>query len=124
MKRMMLSVSVAALTVCALQNAAVAQNRRAENPLPKVTYDPSTQIPKERTPASVKEGFTFIGLGDLIMGDAVLGQAGPEVEKVLKIVRAGDAASANQESPLIDQKKLHLPQKEGGGVLIGTPAVA
>jgi len=57
-------------------------------PPPGFRYDPATQIPPQRPPATVREGFTFLAAGDLIMGQPILDQTDRSLEKTLKIVRA------------------------------------
>jgi len=86
-------------------------------------YDPATQIPPQRPPATVREGFTFLAAGDLIMGQPILDQTDGPLEKTLEIVRAADVAMANQETPVFAQDELQLPPGPGG-LLIGTPDVA
>ena len=75
---------------------------------------------------NVPDGFTVVGVGDVIMGRAVTVGADAELEQVLDILRAGDVTFANFEGSLIDFTTFDgFAQAEHGGAYhVAPPEVA
>ena len=75
---------------------------------------------------SVPDGFTVVGVGDVIMGRAVTVEADHELEQVLGILRGGDVTFANFEGSLIDFTTFNgFAQAEYGGAYhVAPPEVA
>jgi poly-gamma-glutamate capsule biosynthesis protein CapA/YwtB (metallophosphatase superfamily) len=95
--------------------------------LPRVQYDPATQIPATPLPTTVKDGFSFASVGDLIgPGRPFGGLKDPELERVAAIIRAADAASGNNEGAIFDLStfKGYPSAQNGGGNPLSPSAVA
>lgn len=116
MKGCVLAVSLLTAIASAAPGVAAAQQIQS-NP------DPKSQIPAQRNEATVREGFTLVALGDLIMSNPVLNQVDAGFRRVLDILAGGDVVLANQEVPIFDQKRLQLAPGHGG-LLIGHHSVA
>ena len=95
--------------------------------LPRVAYDPAAQIPGTPLPTTVKDGFTFAAVGDMIgPGRSFAGLKDAELERVATIVRSADAASGNNEGAIFDLKsfKGYPSAQNGGGNPLSPAAVA
>lgn len=121
-RRLVWAGTLASLTLAA--NSAAGQSM--PSPPPKLVYDYRTQIPAAPPPATVKPGFAFAAAGDMIYSLPVLPRKDPGVEALARLVRAADAAMANQEGSIFDLQEFkgHLEAENGGGYPLGRPELA
>jgi poly-gamma-glutamate capsule biosynthesis protein CapA/YwtB (metallophosphatase superfamily) len=89
--------------------------------------DPLSQIPRTPIPSSLKDGFTFAAVGDLIgPGRPVVALKDPELEKVSAILQHADVAFANNEGGIFDLRSFtgYPAAENGGGDPVGVADVA
>jgi poly-gamma-glutamate synthesis protein (capsule biosynthesis protein) len=89
--------------------------------------NPLSQIPRTPIPCTIKDGFTFAAVGDLIGPGRPVGPLkDPEFEQVAKIIRDADVAFANNEGGIFDIEKFkgYPAAQNGGGDPVGVAAVA
>jgi poly-gamma-glutamate capsule biosynthesis protein CapA/YwtB (metallophosphatase superfamily) len=109
-----------AVAICGLSGAGLAQE-----PPKQESVDPLSQIPGELLPATVRDGFEFAAVGDMIYGRPEIPKADPGFEQVVKILQDADVAFANQEGSILDlgSFKGHPQAENGGGYPLGLPAI-
>jgi poly-gamma-glutamate capsule biosynthesis protein CapA/YwtB (metallophosphatase superfamily) len=115
-----------AIPMSTFSQEAAAPEAKKSRPEPRdVSWvpDPLSQIPSSPDPATVKNGFTFVAVGDLLYGRPAMAQNNPDLETILKLLRSGDLAFANLEGTLFDRTTHPLPPREGE-LLVGLPEVA
>ena len=85
--------------------------------------DPSVYLAAPPKPASVKGRFSVVSVGDVMLARPQAQTDDPELQKVLRMIRAADVAIGNQEGPALDLKT--LPRGTFGmfGGLIAQPAM-
>ena len=85
--------------------------------------DPAAYLQAPPKPARVKGRFTVVSVGDVMLARPQAGNADPEFQKVLALIRAGDVAIGNQEGEALDTAIL-AHGSTGPGGLIANPAIA
>ncbi|MBN9473202.1 MAG: poly-gamma-glutamate biosynthesis protein [Bordetella sp. SCN 67-23] len=75
--------------------------------------------------ASVRDGFTVVAVGDLILSDALCRRLEQSAPDLLALIRGADVAFGNFEGTAIDLRKFggHPSALSGGSWLVSTPAV-
>src|SRR5690349_17795683 len=76
--------------------------------------DPESQILPAPVPATVKDGFRLVTLGDLLYWRPVRPQIDSGMEAALRIVRDADFATANLEGTFFDLRTKRVAPREGG----------
>src|SRR5581483_6926971 len=95
----------------------------AQTTLPRWTPDPESQLLPAPVPATVKDGFTLVTLGDLLYWRPVRDQVDAPMDEALRIVRGADFATANHEGTFFDLRAKRFPSTSdaGGGLMAGPP---
>ena len=124
MRAFRLVLSTAA-TFC-LAHQLVAQGQPAGRPTPQTTVprwipEPESQLLPAPLPATVKDGFTLVTLGDLLYWRPVRQQIDSAMEQALRIVRNADLATANHEGTFFDLRTKRIPPGTSG-ILMAGPA--
>src|SRR5437016_4702051 len=70
--------------------------------LPRWIPDPESQLLPAPLPATVKDGFRLVTLGDLLYWRPVRQQVDSAMETALRLVRDADMATANHEGTFFD----------------------
>src|SRR5689334_7393315 len=86
--------------------------------------DPESQLLPAPVPATVKDGFRLVTLGDLLYWRPVRPQIDSGMESALKIVRDADFATANLEGTFFDLRTKRIPPRDGGILMVGAPNLA
>lgn len=93
----------------------------------RLDVEPRTQIPKELAPATVRDGFTFAAVGDLLGPQRpYFALHEPDFEPVANILSRADVAFANLEGSIIDLATFqgYPAAQNGGGNPMAAPQVA
>jgi poly-gamma-glutamate synthesis protein (capsule biosynthesis protein) len=85
--------------------------------------DPESQLLPAPVPATVKDGFRLVTLGDLLYWRPVKPQIDSGMEAALRIVRGADFATANLEGTFFDLRTKRIAPL-GGGLMAGAPELA
>src|SRR5437660_492898 len=104
----------------ALGQVPPAGGRGAQTALPRWIPDPESQLLPAPVPATVKNGFTLVTLGDLLYWRPVRSQIDSDMEGALRLVRDADFATANLEGTFFDLRTKRIPPR-GGGLMVGAP---
>jgi poly-gamma-glutamate synthesis protein (capsule biosynthesis protein) len=96
----------------------------ARGTLPRWIPDPESQLLPAPVPATVRDGFRLVTLGDLLYWRPVRPQIDSGMEAALRIVRDADFATANLEGTFFDLRKHRIPPREGGVLMVGAPDLA
>src|SRR5215470_12498279 len=91
---------------------------------PRWIPDPSSQLLPAPLPATVKDGFRLVTLGDLLYWRPVRPQIDSGMEAALRIVRDADFATANLEGTFFDLRTKRIAPREGGILMVGSPDLA
>ena len=114
-------VAVVALSAGA---PAFAQDAAARPPRPpRPASNPQDFLKDPPKPASLRGKFSLVSVGDLMLARPAAQVADPEFQKVLDLVRGGDAAIGNQEGVAFDEAAL-TSGNHGQGGLLYSPAMA
>ena len=97
---------------------------RGAQSLPRWIPDPESQLLPAPVPATVKDGFRLVTLGDLLYWRPVRAQIDSGMEAALRIVRDADFATANLEGTFFDLRTKRIPPREGGILMVGAPELA
>jgi poly-gamma-glutamate synthesis protein (capsule biosynthesis protein) len=94
--------------------------------LPRWIPDPESQLLPAPLPATVKDGFTLVTLGDLLYWRPVRAQIDSGMDEALRLVRAADFATANHEGTFFDLRAKRTPPSgaSGGALMVGPPDLA
>lgn len=92
--------------------------------LPRWVPDPESQLLPAPLPATVRDGFTLVTLGDLLYWRPVRAQIDSEMELALRLVRSADFVTANHEGTFFDLHTTRIPPHESGVLMAGPPAMA
>lgn len=120
---------------CPLAVVAVAGTLGAQQPppggrgqpqtaLPRWTPDPESQLLPSPLPATVKDGFSLVTLGDLLYWRPVRAEIDSGMEEALRLVRSADFATANHEGTFFDLKTKRIPPHQAGALMAGPPEMA
>jgi hypothetical protein len=104
--------------------AVVAMTTIASAQVPRWIPDPSSQLLPAPVPATVKDGFRLVTLGDLLYWRPVRPQIDSGMEAALRIVRDADFATANLEGTFFDLRTRRIPPRGGGILMVGAPDLA
>ena len=121
---------VAAMTMPVLPHESSAQTAggtsSAQTTLPRWTPEPESQLLPAPLPATVKDGFTLVTLGDLLYWRPVRAQIDHAMDSALRIVRNADFATANHEGTFFDLQTKRIPPSGAGGgaLMVGSPDLA
>ena len=123
---------VSALLLLAIIRPAYAQvppagsRTPAQTTLPRWIPEPESQLLPAPLPATVKDGFTLVTLGDLLYWRPVRPQIDSAMEHALRIVREADFATANHEGTFFDVHAKRIPPSGAGGgaLMVGAPDLA
>src|SRR5204863_4175906 len=88
---------------------------------PRWIPDPESQLLPAPVPATVKDGFRLVTLGDLLYWRPVRAQIDSAMESALRLVRDADFATANHEGTFFDLHTKHIPPQGGGVLMVGPP---
>jgi poly-gamma-glutamate capsule biosynthesis protein CapA/YwtB (metallophosphatase superfamily) len=108
----------------------LARNLLAQVPpqttLPRWIPDPESQLLPAPLPATVKDGFKLVTLGDLLYWRPVRSQIDSAMESALRLVRDADFATANHEGTFFDIHTKRIPPSGAGGgaLMVGSPDLA
>jgi len=91
--------------------------------LPRWVPDPLSQLLPAPVPATVKDGFTLVTLGDLLYWRPVRAQIDSGMEQALRLVRAADFATANHEGTFFDLHSKRIAPRDGS-LMAGPPEMA
>src|SRR5439155_8383627 len=93
---------------------------------PRWIPDPESQLLPAPVPATVKDGFRLVTLGDLLYWRPVRAQIDTAMESALRLVREADFATANHEGTFFDLRAKRIPPRDGpgGGLMVGSPDLA
>jgi poly-gamma-glutamate synthesis protein (capsule biosynthesis protein) len=92
--------------------------------LPRWIPEPESQLLPAPVPATVKDGFRLVTLGDLLYWRPVRQQIDSAMENALRIVRDADFATANHEGTFFDVRSKRIPPSGGGILMVGPPDLA
>jgi poly-gamma-glutamate capsule biosynthesis protein CapA/YwtB (metallophosphatase superfamily) len=94
--------------------------------LPRWIPDPESQLLPAPLPATVKDGFKLVTLGDLLYWRPVRSQIDSAMESALRLVRDADFATANHEGTFFDIHTKRIPPSgaSGGALMVGSPDLA
>jgi poly-gamma-glutamate synthesis protein (capsule biosynthesis protein) len=84
---------------------------------PRPSDNPANFLKDPPKPASLKGKFSLVSVGDLMLGRPATQSTDPDFQKVLDMVRAGDAAIGNQEGVALDLSTLKSGNHGQGGLL-------
>jgi poly-gamma-glutamate synthesis protein (capsule biosynthesis protein) len=76
----------------------------SQPPAPEPSKEPQDFLREPPRPASVKGHFTLVTIGDLLYSHPFANSADAELQKVLTLVRSGDATIGNREGMFFDLK--------------------
>jgi len=117
--------TLSALALAVASRGARAQGQppggRGGATIPRWTPDPESQRLPQPVPATVKDGFRLVTLGDLLYWRPVRAQIDSGMDAALRIVRDADFATANLEGTFFDLKTNHIPPHENGILMPGSP---
>jgi poly-gamma-glutamate capsule biosynthesis protein CapA/YwtB (metallophosphatase superfamily) len=111
---------VPALAVVGLASTLTAQGQAPRRWIP----DPESQLLPAPVPATVKDGFRLVTLGDLLYWRPVRAQIDSGMDAALRIVRDADFATANLEGTFFDLRTKRIAPREGGILMVGAPNLA
>ena len=92
--------------------------------LPRWIPDPESQLLPAPVPATVKDGFRLVTLGDLLYWRPVRSQIDSAMEGALRLVRDADFATANHEGTFFDLRTKRIPPRESSVLMAGPPEMA
>ena len=96
----------------------------AQTTLPRWIPDPESQLLPAPVPATIKDGFRLVTLGDLLYWRPVKPQIDSAMEGALRIVRQADFATANHEGTFFDLRAKRIPPRENSVLMTGSPDLA
>src|SRR5580704_7331130 len=98
----------------------------AQTTLPRWIPDPESQLLPAPLPATVRDGFTLVTLGDLLYWRPVRAQIDSAMDGALRLVREADFATANHEGTFFDLHTKRIPPSgaPGGALMVGSPDLA
>ncbi len=98
----------------------------AQTTLPRWIPEPESQLLPAPLPATVKDGFKLVTLGDLLYWRPVRSQIDSAMESALRLVRDADFATANHEGTFFDIHTKRIPPSgaSGGALMVGSPDLA
>lgn len=85
---------------------------------PRPSNEPQDFLKTPPKPASVKGKFSLVAIGDLLYSHPMADKADPEFQKVVELIKTGDATIANREGVTFDLKAKSLTGY-GNGMLWG-----
>jgi poly-gamma-glutamate synthesis protein (capsule biosynthesis protein) len=91
---------IAALSFCICAQAMA----QGPHPAAQPSSEPEDFLRSPPKPASVKDHFRLVTLGDLLYSHPFAGSADPELQTVFKLIRSGDVTIANREGVFFDLK--------------------
>ncbi|HEY8176118.1 MAG TPA: CapA family protein [Gemmatimonadaceae bacterium] len=97
--------------------------RGGQTTVPRWIPDPESQLLPAPVPATVRDGFRLVTLGDLLYWRPVRQQIDSGMEAALRIVRSADFATANLEGTFFDLRTKRI-SPQGGGLMAGAPELA
>src|SRR3954465_6218776 len=103
------------LVVSVVAAFSLAGEVRAQVPqttLPRWIPDPESQLLPAPVPATVKDGFRLVTLGDLLYWRPVKPQIDSAMEGALPLVRDADFATANHEGTFFDLRTKRIAPRE------------
>jgi poly-gamma-glutamate capsule biosynthesis protein CapA/YwtB (metallophosphatase superfamily) len=95
----------------------------AQAQAPKPSNEPQDFLKSPPKPIGLKGRFTLVTLGDLLYSHPMAERPDPELQKVIQLIKTGDAAIANREGPIPDIGGQRLTGFSNG-ILWGEPALA
>src|SRR5215218_10022386 len=116
-----------ASTIAGATNALAAQGQPPGgrgSALPRWIPDPESQLLPAPVPATVKDGFRLVTLGDLLYWRPVRAQIDSGMDAALRLVRDADFATANLEGTFFDLRSKRISPREGGILMVGAPELA
>ena len=116
--------SFALLLLTAVSHVVGAQGQppaRGGSTVPRWSPDPESLLLPQPLPATVKDGFRLVTLGDLLYWRPVRAQIDSGMDAALRIVRDADFATANLEGTFFDIRTNHIPPHENGILMPGSP---
>ena len=116
-------VATAAILWSLLIGSRVVAQGPPQTTLPRWVPDPQSQLLPAPVPATVKDGFTLVTLGDLLYWRPVRAQIDSGMEQALRLVRAADFATANHEGTFFDLRTKRIAPREGS-LMAGPPEMA
>lgn len=124
--------AISVIALLALSRNLVAQvsppagSTPAQTTLPRWIPEPESQLLPAPLPATVKDGFKLVTLGDLLYWRPVRAQIDSGMEAALRIVRDADFATANHEGTFFDLRTKRIPPSgaAGGALMVGSPDLA
>jgi len=125
MRAFQLALSIAA--TFSLAHEVVAQGKPTgsrptpQTALPRWIPEPESQLLPAPVPATVKDGFTLVTLGDLLYWRPVRQQIDSAMDQALRLVRSADLATANHEGTFFDLRSKRIPPSGGGILMAGPP---
>src|SRR5690349_10450783 len=108
-----LRVATIAVLVSTFTGHRIVAQGTPQTTLPRWIPDPLSQLLPAPVPATVKDGFTLVTLGDLLYWRPVRAQVDSGMEQALRIVRAADFATANHEGTFFDLRAKRIAPREG-----------
>ena len=95
----------------------------AQTTLPRWIPEPESQLLPAPLPATVKDGFKLVTLGDLLYWRPVRAQIDSAMDEALRLVRDADFATANHEGTFFDIRTKRIPPSgaAGGALMVGSP---
>src|SRR5438874_441131 len=125
------TIRISGLVISAVATLSLARNLPAQVPppagrgaaqsvLPRWIPDPESQLLPAPLPATVKDGFKLVTLGDLLYWRPVRAQIDSAMEGALRLVRDADIATANHEGTFFDLHTKRMPPREGGALMAGS----
>ena len=119
-----LLASFALLLLTAVSHVVGAQGQlpaRGGSTVPRWSPDPESLLLPQPLPATVKDGFRLVTLGDLLYWRPVRAQIDSGMDAALRIVRDADFATANLDGTFFDIRTNHIPPHENGILMPGSP---
>src|SRR5436190_10832836 len=92
--------------------------------LPRWIPDPESQLLPAPVPATVKDGFRLVTLGDLLYWRPVRSQIDSAMEGALRLVRDADFATANHEGTFFDLRTKRIAPRESSVLMAGPSELA
>jgi len=119
-----LGLVASVLTAYSLVGGVGAQVPVPQTTLPRWIPDPESQLLPAPVPATVKDGFRLVTLGDLLYWRPVRPQIDSAMEGALRLVRDADFATANHEGTFFDLRTKRIPPRESSVLMAGPPELA
>ena len=110
------ATSIAILSVALTRTGGAQSVPALRSPPPTAQTTTASLVFPSPPPATVKDGFIYAVLGDISQVGAVTRLGVPELDNVLKIVRAADFSLANQEGQAFNTATNKFPVNETGAM--------